>query len=70
MVGKRVHGGITVGMTDGTQQGVKTNFATGQPDDTSVVIDVQNVVAGILTLVGANSSDYLPSVRPFTAMIA
>ena len=57
-------------MTDGNQEGVKTNFGTGQPDDTSVVIDVQNVVAGILTLVGANSSDYLPSVRPFTAMIA
>src|SRR6266446_4086 len=70
MVGKRVHGGLTVGMTDGNQEGVKTNFGTGQPDDTSVVIDVQNVVAGILTLVGANSSDYLPSVRPFTAMIA
>ena len=69
MLGKRVRGGVTVGKTDGNQEGVKTNFDTGQPDDTSLVIDVQNVVAGILTLIGANSNDYLPSVRPFTAMI-
>jgi uncharacterized protein (DUF1501 family) len=69
MLGKRVRGGVTVGKTDGNQEGVKTNFDTGQPDDTSLVIDVQNMVAGILTLIGANSNDYLPSVRPFTAMI-
>jgi hypothetical protein len=40
------------------------------PDDAGQVIDVQNVVAGILTLVGANSDTYLPTVKPFTAMIA
>jgi hypothetical protein len=33
------------------------------------VLDVQNVVAGILTLVGANASEYLPTVRPFTAFV-
>jgi uncharacterized protein (DUF1501 family) len=71
MAGKHVRGGTTVGLTDGTQQGVKANFATGMPDDvTGQLIDVTNVVAGILTLVGANSNDYLPTVKPFTAMIA
>ncbi len=70
MVGKRVRPAVTVGMTDRDQQGVKVNFDTGQPDDTGLVIDVQNVVAGILTLVGANSNQYLATVRPFTAMIA
>jgi len=69
LVGKRVRPG-TVGMTDGQQEGVKVNFSTGQPDDTGQIIDVQNTVAGILTLVGANSSTYLAGVKPFTAMIA
>ncbi len=70
MAGKGVRGGTTVGLTDGSQEGVKTNFATGLPDDTGMVIDVTNMVAGILTLVGANSNDYLNGVKPFTAMIA
>jgi len=70
VIGKQVHGGTTVGLTDGNQEGVKVDFATGLPDDTGQVIDVQNMVAGILTLVGANSSGYLPGIKPFTAMIA
>jgi uncharacterized protein (DUF1501 family) len=71
MVGKGVRGATTVGLTDSFQEGVKVNFTTGMPDDvTGQILDVQNVVAGILTLVGANSNDYLPSVKPFTAMIA
>jgi uncharacterized protein (DUF1501 family) len=69
LVGKRVRGGASVGLTDGQQEGVKTDFATGRPDDTGRVIDVQNMVAGILTLVGANSRTYLPGIEPFTAMI-
>lgn len=70
MVGKRVAPGV-YGLTDGNQEGVKVNFGTGRADDTGQVIDVTNAVAGLLTLVGANPSDYLPAgVRPFTAMIA
>ncbi len=68
--GKGVRGGVTVGMTDSGQVGVKTNFSTGLPDNAGTVIDVQNMVAGILTLAGANSSKYLSNVKPFTAMIA
>lgn len=68
IAGKRVRPG-TVGLTDSEQEGVKVNFSTGQPDDTGQVIDVQNMVAGLLTLVGANSDEYLPTVAPFTAMI-
>jgi uncharacterized protein (DUF1501 family) len=69
LVGKRVRGGMTVGRTDGNQEGVKVNFSTGQPDDTGSTIDVVNVVAGIMTLVGANASEYMPGVPPFTAFI-
>jgi uncharacterized protein (DUF1501 family) len=69
LVGKRVRGGVTVGVTDAQQEGVKVDYATGQPLDTGQIIDVQNVIAGILTLVGANANDYLPGVPPFTAMI-
>jgi len=69
LAGKRVRGGVTVGLTDAKQEGVKVDFATGQPLDTGLVIDVQNMIAGILTLVGANSNDYLAGVPPFTAMI-
>jgi uncharacterized protein (DUF1501 family) len=69
-VGKGVRGGTSVGLSDGDQEGVKVNFATGTPDGAGQVVDVQNVVAGVLTLVGANAGDYLPNVKPFTAMIA
>jgi uncharacterized protein (DUF1501 family) len=70
IAGKNVKGGTTVGLTDGNQEGVKTNLSTGMPDDTGVVLDVTNMVAGLVTLMGANSADYLPTVAPFTAMIA
>jgi uncharacterized protein (DUF1501 family) len=70
LVGKNVQGGITVGVSDSEQNGVKVNLATGQPDDAGVVLDVTHVVAGLLTLAGANSSEYLPSVQPFTAFVA
>jgi len=70
IAGKGVHGGQTVGKTDGDQKGVKVSLASGQPDDAGVVLDVTNMVAGIVTLMGANANDYLPTVAPFTAMIA
>jgi len=70
LVGKGVKGGTTLGMTDSTQEGVKVNFSTGAPDGGGLVLDVTNMVAGLVTLMGANSSDYLPTVTPFTAMIA
>jgi uncharacterized protein (DUF1501 family) len=68
-VGKRVRPAASVGLTDSNQEGVKTNFSTGLADNAGQVIDVTNVVAGILTLVGANSNEYLPGVKPFAAMI-
>ncbi len=70
MVGKGVRGGVSLGMTDSTQEGVKVNFSTGAPDNGGLILDVTNMVAGLVTLMGANSSDYLPTVTPFTAMIA
>jgi uncharacterized protein (DUF1501 family) len=70
VAGKNVRPGV-YGRTDSNQEGVKINLQTGAPDDTGVVLDVTNVVAGLVTLMGANSSDYLPaSVKPITAMIA
>jgi len=70
VAGRNVRGAQTVGKTDGDQESVKVNMASGQPDDGGVVLDVTNMVAGLVTLMGANASDYLPTVTPFTAMIA
>jgi uncharacterized protein (DUF1501 family) len=70
LVGKGVKGGTSVGLTDSNQEGIKVNLATGMPDDTGIVLDVTNMVAGLVTLMGANAGDYLPTVPPFTAMIA
>ncbi len=70
IAGKNVRGGQTVGKTDGDQEGVKVSMASGQPDDAGLVLDVTNMVAGLVTLMGANANDYLPTVTPFTAMIA
>jgi uncharacterized protein (DUF1501 family) len=70
VVGKTVSPGV-YGLTDDHQMGVPVNFATGQPDSAGQVIDVTNMLAGMLVLVGANPNDYLPAgVRPFTAMVA
>ena len=70
VVGKNVHPGV-YGATDATQEGVKTNMATGMPDDTGQVIDVTNMVAGLLVLAGADPKNYLPAgVKPFAAIVA
>lgn len=70
VLGKGVRPGV-YGATDGNQEGVKTNLATGLPDAAGQVIDVTNVVAGLLVLTGANAGDYLPAgVVPLTAMVA
>lgn len=69
-VGKGVAPGV-YGMTDGNQKGVKINLKTGRPDDTGLVLDVTNMVAGIMTLVGANVKDYMPAgIIPMTGFIA
>jgi len=68
-VGKNVRGGVTVGRTDDDQEGMKTNLSTGLPDNNGQQLHVSNMVAGILTLMGANPSSYLPTVAPFTAMV-
>jgi len=69
-VGKGVKPGV-YGLTDGDQEGVKTNFSTGLPDDNGQILDVTNMVAGLVVLAGANASTYMPNgVKPFTAMIA
>ncbi len=70
LVGKNVRGGSVVGMTDDEQEGVKINLATGLPDSGGQVLDVTNMVAGLVTLMGANSDEYMPTVTPFTGMIA
>jgi uncharacterized protein (DUF1501 family) len=70
LVGKNVRGGSAVGMSDSEQNGVKVNLSTGLPDDTGVVLDVTNVVAGLVTLMGGNASEYLPTIQPFTAFVA
>jgi uncharacterized protein (DUF1501 family) len=69
LVGKRVRPGVTVGMTDGNQEGVKVDFGTGLPSDTGQVVDVVNVVAGLVTLIGGNASTYLSGVPPFSAFV-
>jgi uncharacterized protein (DUF1501 family) len=69
-VGKGVKPGV-YGLTDGDQEGVKVSMTTGLPDDTGQILDVTNMVAGLVTLAGANASQYLPNgVKPFTAMVA
>jgi uncharacterized protein (DUF1501 family) len=70
LTGKNVRGGSSVGRSDSEQNGVKVNLASGQADDTGVVLDVTHVVAGLLTVMGANPSEYLPSVAPLTAIVA
>jgi uncharacterized protein (DUF1501 family) len=69
LAGKRVRGGQTFGLTDRDQEGVTVNFSTGQPDNAGQVIDVTNMVAGLLTVMGANANTYIPGVEPFTAVV-
>jgi hypothetical protein len=69
VVGKRVAPGV-YGRTDSEQEGVKINLATGQPAANGQLLDVTNMVAGLVTLSGANAEEYLPTVTPFTGFIA
>ena len=70
VVGKHVRGGTVVGATDGNQEGLKIDLATGQPDSNGQILDVVNVVAGMVTLVGGNPADYMPSVQACTGFVA
>lgn len=70
LVGKHVRGGTTVGFTDGNQEGLKINLANGQPDSNGQILDVVNVVAGMVTLVGGNPGDYMPNVAACTGFVA
>ena len=70
LVGKNVRGGTTTGLTDRNQEGVRIDLRTGRPSDTGIVLDVAHVVAGIVTLVGADPADYLPTVPACTGFIA
>ena len=69
LVGKRVRGGMTVGRTDSNQEGMTVDYNTGQPSATGQVVDVANMVAGLMTLMGANANTYLPGVPPITAFV-
>lgn len=69
LLGKRVRPGV-YGLTDSTQEGTKINLDTGQPDNGGQILDVTNMMSGLLVLAGANPNDYLPAgVRPLTAMV-
>jgi uncharacterized protein (DUF1501 family) len=69
LIGKRVRPAVTVGRTDSNQEGMTVDFSTGLPSATGQVIDVANMVAGLMTLMGANAETYLPGVTPVTAFI-
>lgn len=68
--GAGVAGGRVYGKSDDGLQAANIDLATGQPDPAGKQLQYGNLVAGLLELVGVDSSAYLPSSEPFRAILA
>lgn len=69
-IGAGIRGGRTVGGTDELLEGRRIDLATGELRDDGVSLLAENLVAGVLDLVGADPTRWLPGVVPLGAIHA
>ena len=67
LVGAGVAGGQVVGATDDALSSVPVDFTSGAATDSGAVLDITNVLAGILAEFGVDPGEAFPDVAPFTA---
>ncbi len=70
LMGAGVAGGMTYGATNDLVESVPVNFMTGLPDESGSGLTSSSFVAGVLDLVGADTSTLMPNVEPFRGFIA
>jgi uncharacterized protein (DUF1501 family) len=71
LAGAGIRGDVVLGATsDDGFLGEKLDLATGEIRDDGVTLYAENLVAGLLTAVGADPSPRLPGVAPFRAFLA
>ena len=70
LFGAGVRGGSQNGATDDLLVGVPIDYQTGQKSSVGSILNSENVIAGILKLMGIDSQKYLPDVAPLTSFYA
>jgi uncharacterized protein (DUF1501 family) len=70
VLGGGVAGGRAYGGTDDQCIDQPVDLATGRVDPAGVRLYTANVLAGVLELVGVDSSQYLPGVEPLRGFAA
>ena len=70
VIGAGVAGGRTYGGTDDSQVAVAVDFASGSPAAGGQQLMNDHIAAGVLALLGIDSSKYLPATEAFDAFCA
>ena len=70
LLGAGVRGGRVFGATNDLAEGVPIDFATGLPDPGGELLYAENLIAGLLGLLGVEASDWLPRANPLQAIVA
>lgn len=65
LIGGGVSGGRVVGGTDDLQESLPVDFATGSVDLRGDLLKYDNLLAGILSMVGVDHEPWMPGIRPF-----
>ena len=68
--GAGVRGNAVYGGTDDGLQAQTVDYATGAVSSSGVEVWTDNLMAGLLTLVGVDPSGYLPTSEPFLGFVA
>ena len=70
LIGSGVQGGTVYGGTDDSMIAAPVDFSTGALDDNGVIVETEHFVAGLLELLGVDSSLHFDDVTPFAPFIA
>jgi uncharacterized protein (DUF1501 family) len=68
--GAGVAGGRSIGGSDGAQNALGVNLATGEVEEEGVQLQTSNLVGGVLELVGVDPEAHFPGVEPLHALVA
>lgn len=70
IAGAGVRGGRVLGGTNETLTGVACDLQTGRPDEGGAVLLAENVLAGVVSLLGVSAEDYFPGAGVLRGFIA
>ena len=68
--GAGVAGGKTIGASDGAQNALGVNLATGAVEEGGTQLQTANLAGGLLSLVGVDPAQHFAGVEPLNALVA